>query len=265
MRTGGAALALAAGGAAGVGILASTRAQEATEEAHHPAHWTYEGAEGPEHWGDLDPTYASCSGGTSQSPIDVAGPVGDDLANIEFDYQVISSLTITNNGHTEVIEVPEGSSITLDGVNYPLKQFHFHAPSEHTINGVAEAMELHLVHIKDDDGVLSYAVVGVLLAEGEEHVPLAPVLGSIPPVAGPAQPFEFTIDLNALLPGQLTTYRYSGSLTTPPCTEGVQWLLMTERGAVSPEQVAAFKQVFNVDARPVQPLNDREVIQDTTA
>jgi carbonic anhydrase len=246
----------------GAGTLSPARAaDEATPETGHLPHWTYEGEEGPEHWGELDPAYATCSGGTKQSPIDVTGATEGDLANIEFDYHVVSPLHILNNGHTAQVTVPEGSSITLEGTTYPLKQFHFHAPSEHTIDGVADAMELHLVHITDDGAI---AVVGVLLTESEENAALKSVFEAMPAMAGPEQEVIGSVDLYALLPSQLTSYRYSGSLTTPPCSEGVQWLLMTERQSVSAAQVGAFRKVFITDARPVQPLNDREIGEDTT-
>lgn len=246
----------------GAGMVSSARADEATPEAGHLPHWTYEGEEGPEHWGELDPAYATCSGGTHQSPIDVTGATEADLTNIEFDYHVVSPIHILNNGHTTQVVIPEGNSITLDGNTYPLKQFHFHAPSEHTIDGVAEAMELHLVHITDDGAI---AVVGVMLTESEENAALKSVFEAMPAMAGPEQEVTGSVDLNALLPAQRTSYRYSGSLTTPPCSEGVQWLLLTERQTVSTAQVEAFRKVFIMDARPVQPLNDRELSEDTTA
>jgi carbonic anhydrase len=185
-----------------------------------------------------------------------------DLANIEFDYQIVSPLQIVNNGHTQQVVIPEGSGITLEGTRYPLKQFHFHAPSEHTIDGVADAMELHLVHITDAGEI---AVVGVLLAEGDENSALKSVFEAMPAMAGPQQEVKGSVDLNALLPAQLTTFRYMGSLTTPPCSEGVHWLLMTERSSVSTAQVEAFRKIFGPDARPVQPLNDRDVQEDASA
>lgn len=246
----------------GLGLRGALADDHAAPEAEHAVRWTYEGEEGPEYWGELDPAYATCSGGTQQSPIDVSGQAEADIANIDFDYQVVSPLHIVNNGHTEQVVIPDGSGIRLDGKQYPLKQFHFHAPSEHTVDGVAEAMELHLVHITEAGEI---AVVGVLLAEGEENAALKSVFEAMPAMAGPQQEVTGSVDLNALLPAQLTTYRYMGSLTTPPCSEGVNWLLMTDRSSVSTAQVEAFRKVFGQDARPVQPLNDRTVQEDTTA
>jgi carbonic anhydrase len=248
-------------GDSGPGLARADDATPSAEE-HESAHWTYEGEEGPEHWGELDPDYASCSGGTQQSPIDVSKTNGADIANIEFSYQPVSPLHLINNGHTLQVNIPEGSSITLDGVTYPLKQFHFHAPSEHTVDGRAEAMELHLVHMTDDG---TTAVVGVLLAEGEGNPALTAVFEAMPAMAGSEQEVTGSVDLAALLPEQRTTYRYMGSLTTPPCSEGVDWLLMTEASSVAPAQVEAFRTVFGADARPVQPLNGRTVTEDTSA
>lgn len=262
LKLGSGGLAVAAGlslGYAGRGLV---RAHDATPPAEHQhAHWTYEGEEGPEHWGDLDPTYTSCSGGTHQSPIDVAGANGGDIANIEFAYQTNASLQLENNGHMLQVTVPAGSSITVEGKSYPLKQFHFHTPSEHTIDGRPEAMEMHLVHITDAKEI---AVVGVMLAEGDESVVLKSILEAIPTDIGPKHDLPGELDLNALLPQQRTTFRYSGSLTTPPCTEGVHWLLMTEPMTVSAAQVEAFASIFEMDARPVQPLNDRVITEDTS-
>jgi carbonic anhydrase len=238
------------------------RAGDATPGAtDEQPHWTYEGEEGPEHWGELDADYASCSTGEEQSPIDISEADGADLTDIAFSYQTVSPIRLVNNGHTLQVNIPEGSSIAFDGATYPLKQFHFHTPSEHTIDGRAEPMELHLVHITDGGEI---AVVGVMLAEGEENVALQPVFAAMPATAGPEVEVDGSIDLAALLPTVQTTYRYSGSLTTPPCTEGVHWLVMTEPMTVSTTQIETFRAVFEMNARPVQPLDERTVNEDTT-
>jgi carbonic anhydrase len=239
-------------------------ADDATPAAatEHVIHWGYEGEEGPEYWGELDPSYATCSGGTAQSPINVTKAMDEDLPNIAFSYQIISPLHIINNGHTIQVNVPAGSGITLDGKEYALQQFHFHTPSEHTIDGQGQAMELHLVNKAEDGGI---AVVGVLLSEGEqENAAFQPVFAAMPTAKGPEQEVTGSVDPNALLPETKTTYRYMGSLTTPPCTEGVHWLLMTEPVSLSSAQVEAFRSIFELDARPVQPLNGREIEEDTT-
>jgi carbonic anhydrase len=257
---GGAALSIAGLSLRGGALARHDGTPEAGEA--HAVHWSYEGEVGPERWGALDPEYATCSGGTAQSPIDIAQPTDADLTNLEFAYQTISPLHVINNGHTGQVNVPAGNSVTLDGVSYELEQFHVHTPSEHAIDSQTQAMELHLVH-SAEDGTL--AVVGLLLAEGEENAALLPFFQSLPAMAGPEQEVTGSIDLATVLPAVQTTYRYSGSLTTPPCSEGVHWLVFTEVGEVSAAQVEVFGKVFGANARPVQPLNDRELEEDTTA
>jgi carbonic anhydrase len=252
---------LTAGGAA-LSVAALRFGGRASVRANEGPHWTYEGEEGPEHWGELDPSFASCSGGTQQSPIDVAQVEGSDLADLEFTYAPVSPLHIINNGHTVQVNVPAGNSIVVDGTTYELIQFHFHTPSEHAIGGRAEAMELHLVHRAQDE---SLAVVGLFLKEGAEHATLKPVFEAMPVMAGPEQEVAGTVDLPSMLPLTRTTFRYMGSLTTPPCTEGVHWILFTEPAEVSAAQIEAYHKIFELDARPVQPLNDRTVEEDTTA
>jgi carbonic anhydrase len=233
----------------------------APSTAPSPAHWTYEGEEGPANWGELSADYAACAEGTEQSPIDVANPSEADLANIAFDYRP-APLEIVNNGHTVQVNYAAGSSITVDGSAFALVQFHFHAPSEHTVAGAAADAELHLVH-RADGGQL--AVVGVLLTRGAANDGLAPVFENLPTTVGPSAAVPAaTVDAGHLLPAVRTTYRYPGSLTTPPCTEGVSWLLMTDRVELSADQLAAFTSVIDGNNRPVQPLNEREVVEDTT-
>src|SRR5687767_9593704 len=206
-----------------------------------PAHWTYEGEDGPEHWGELSADYAACAIGQSQSPIDVADPAQADLANITFDYRP-APLEIVNNGHTVQVNYTPGSLISLDGKTFELRQFHFHAPSEHHVNGAPAAAELHLVH-GAADGTL--AVVGVLLTEGAPSSGLAPVMDNLPPQAGPAATVPgVQVDAAAMLPQVRTTYRYPGSLTTPPCTEGVAWLLVTQPLEISAAQLAAYTAIY---------------------
>jgi carbonic anhydrase len=261
--------------ATGVGALAASgvgsrtawqsgaSAQDATPAAPTPtpAHWTYEGEEGPEHWGELDPTYEMCSAGKEQSPIDVVEPTDGDLADIAVSYQPISPMRIVNNGHTIQVNVDPGSSITLDGVQYELAQFHFHTPSEHLIAGQPQEMELHLVH-KSAEGQL--AVVGIMLNEGQANTALAPVFDNMPATAGAEQSVTAMLDPTTFFPAATSTYRYMGSLTTPPCTEGIHWNLLTQPVDISAEQIEAFKALFAMNARPPQGLNEREVVKDTT-
>lgn len=235
----------------------------ANEEASHASapHWTYEGEEGPEHWGDLDASYAVCGTGTSQSPIDVSNPAEQDLANIAFHYQP-SEVNILNNGHTVQVNYDAGSYIELDGVRYDVAQFHYHAPSEHAVDGKLFAAELHIVHKNADGGL---AVVGILLDEGAENAAYKPFIENLPKEKSDAKDAGVTINATDLLPVEQTTFRYSGSLTTPPCSEGVNWLLMTTPVEISADQIEALASLFEEgNNRPVQPLNDRPLAEDST-
>ena len=239
-------------GAAGAGALLFGTG------AYAQPHWGYEGEHGPEHWGSLDPGFAVCSNGREQSPIDLTGAERGALSEIVFEYGP-SPISILNNGHTIQVDYQAGSGLVLDGARYGLVQFHFHHRSEHTVDGADFPLEMHLVHA-DADGAL--AVVGVLVEEGGANEALAPVFRQMPGEAGPAAMVEGTVDAAALLPGRRTTWRYAGSLTTPPCSEGVSWLVMTEPVTASRGQIEAFKALFPVNNRPVQPLNGRRLVTD---
>jgi carbonic anhydrase len=226
-------------------------------------HWTYEGEEGPEHWGELSPDYELCASGTRQSPIDIARPTATDLANVVFDYRP-TPLQIVNNGHTIQVNYAPGSTIEVDGKRYELLQFHFHVPSEHLIDGAASDGELHLVH-RSTAGEL--AVVGVLLSQGAsagDNPALGSVWANLPQAPGPAESVAIEVDADALIPESRLTFRYPGSLTTPPCSEGVSWLLMTEPVGISAAQVGAFSAIIEHNNRPIQPLSDRQLLEDTT-
>jgi carbonic anhydrase len=240
-------------------MLSSACAPQQVEST--PPHWTYEGEEGPAHWGELDKTYASCGTGKSQSPIDVANPSEQDLANISFHYQP-SEVNILNNGHTVQVNYDPGSYIELDNARYDVVQFHYHAPSEHTVDSESFPAELHIVH-KNADGNL--AVVGILLREGTENAAYQPFIGNLPNEK--TDPKDAGVKINAMdmLPSVQTTFRYNGSLTTPPCTEGVNWLLMTTPVDLSMQQLTALDSLFEGgNNRPVQPINDRTLVEDNT-
>lgn len=242
---------------------AAVETSQATDTTMAPAkelpHWTYEGEEGPENWGELAPEYALCADGSAQTPIDITNTVDADLTDPVFSYAV-KEATVINNGHTIQANAAEGNTLTVDGAESPLKQIHFHAPSEHTINGVSAAAEVHFVH-KTDDGVIS--VVGVMIVEGAEaNAAWQPYIDAMVTAEGSETPVE--LDWEAMLPMARTTYRYSGSLTTPPCTEGVNWFLMTETVSLSADQIAAITAAYEGNARPIQPTNDREIDMDTT-
>lgn len=220
--------------------------------------WGYVGESSPEHWDELSSAYSACGMGSDQSPIDLHDAIQADLANVEVHYQPIP-LRILNNGHTIQVNVAPGSHIRLDGEDYELKQFHFHHPSEHTVNGVPAPMEAHFVH-QNDKG--DYAVLGLFMTEGSENRAFRPVWNALPQQQGAEQVMpNVQVDLNALLPTDGNTYRYFGSLTTPPCSEMVKWVIFKDPVEMSAEQLAAFADIFSLNARPVQPLSRRFLLR----
>ena len=226
-------------------------------ESASPAHWSYEGENGPEHWGELDPSYALCADGSAQTPIDVTSPSPTALADPELAYEE-GTADVENTGHTIQANAAPGSALRVGGEEYPLAQVHFHAPSEHTIDGVHSPIEAHFVHKTEDDRL---AVVGVLLDTGESpNDAWQPFVGAL--TVEVDQSAEAELDWRTMLPADASTIRYRGSLTTPPCTEGVRWLLLQQPVALSAEQIAAFETAYSGNNRPVQPLNDRPVQAD---
>jgi carbonic anhydrase len=222
------------------------------------AHWGYEGAEGPEYWGELAPAFHLCGEGRNQSPIDLHGFVEASLTPLVFSYHEGVS-DIVNNGHTIKLDSKAGSSVEVDGHRYELKQFHFHSPSENRINGKSFPLEAHLVHA-DEDGNL--AVVAVVFEEGEANAALQKAWPHMPEKAGETMALPLHISAASLLPDDRDYYRFNGSLTTPPCSEGVLWLVMKQPMSASAEQIARFRHVMHHDNnRPLQPLNARAVLQ----
>ena len=221
--------------------------------------WGYDAENGPGVWSCLSPEFVLCSEGTHQSPIDLANPTASTLPPIAFNYGT-TALNVRNNGHT--IEVASSSEnwIEVDSARYELLQFHFHAPGEHTVAGKSFDMEMHLVH-QDENGTL--AVIGVLIEQGAENAAFAPLWAHLPGAPGPAQHHEnVAINAEDLLPGARHAYRYDGSLTTPPCSEGVKWFVLTTPVELSAAQIAAFTAIFHGNNRPVQPLGERELLVD---
>lgn len=220
--------------------------------------WSYEGDKGPARWGSLHPAFSDCARGAEQSPIDLVDAETHEQRPIEFDYAP-APIVLLNNGHAIQVNYAPGSGMTLDGIRYELLQFHFHHGSEHTVAGVRLPMELHLVH-RSGKGAL--AVVGVLLKEGRENHVLAPIWRHMPARPSPAAVAPASVDAFALLPEERTAWRYRGSLTTPPCTQGVSWVVMTEPVEVSAQQIATYGAVFPDSYRPTQPLNRRALTRD---
>jgi carbonic anhydrase len=216
--------------------------------------WSYDGKGAPSAWGHLQPEFAACSEGKRQSPIDIQDGAKLELDPIKFDYKP-APLRIIDNGHTVQVNFSEGSSITVSGVRYELKQFHFHKPSEERIDGKAYDMVAHLVH-KSSDGRL--AVVAVLMEAGTPNPFIAALWPHLPLESGREVSLpEVMVDLNGLLPETRSYFAYMGSLTTPPCTEGVLWLVMKTPVTVASEQVGIFGKLYSMNARPVQPANGR--------
>ncbi|MBK9229427.1 MAG: carbonic anhydrase family protein [Anaerolineae bacterium] len=225
--------------------------------ASEGTHWSYGGESGPDHWGDLSPDYAACATGVEQSPVDIPADAALNAGDISFSYQP-SAVNIVNNGHTVQVNYDPGSAITLNGVRYDLVQFHFHAHSEHALAGELEPMEAHLVHKNAKGGL---AVVGVLLKAGSENPAYAAVLNNLPAEEGePHAVSGASVDANQLLPTTRTYWRYNGSLTTPPCSEGVQWLVLNTPVELSDAQIAGYTAIYNANARPLQAFNTRAFV-----
>lgn len=220
-------------------------------------HWTYEGAEGPEHWGELAPEFGACSAGKNQSPVNIEKTVTGKLPKLGFNYK--SSVTdIVNNGHTVQANFQPGSFLSVGDRKFELKQIHFHTPSENHIQGREFPLEGHLVHA-DKDGNL--AVVAVMYKFGQAGKGLAKLWKQMPHEAGEKVAFDGAISATELLPRRRGYYYFSGSLTTPPCSEGVSWVVMKNAVDVQKEQVEQFAHVLHhPNNRPVQPLNSRIVI-----
>ena len=220
----------------------------------HEAHWDYEGENAPYRWGDIKSENLACKAGTRQSPIDIRNPVVSEVEPIRFFYDDVP-LKVTNNGHTIQVDYAPGSFIMFGGARYELLQFHFHTPSEERINGRSFDMVVHLVH-RSAQGRL--AVVAVLLSAGREQAMLQTIWNAMPGTRDRTRErLDVSINARQLLPAESPYYSYMGSLTTPPCTEGVQWLVMKTPVEMSRDQIAHFTALYPMNARPLQALNDR--------
>ena len=228
------------------------KSAEKPAEKHATPHWDYVGEMGPARWGKEFPT---CGKGKKQSPLDIKGPFVKQVIDLAPSYKP-GPLTMLNNGHTIQVNIPAGSKLRIDGIAYDLLQFHFHRPSEEQIDGKPMAMVAHFVH-KSAEGKL--AVIGVLLKEGNENPNIKTLWANLPAAEGPPVDIpEVTFNPANLLPKELTFWSYEGSLTTPPCTEGVRFFILRTPVNISKEQVNAFP--FKLNARPVQPQNNREIL-----
>jgi len=216
-------------------------------------HWSYEGHGGPAEWGEIDQAFATCSLGKLQSPIDIRGAKAADLPDIKFAYKP-SALKLIDNGHTIQVNYAPGSSLDVGGTRYELVQFHFHRPSEEKIDGKSHPMVAHLVH-KDADGKL--AVVAVLLDRGGANATIDTIWRNLPKEKGRETSVDATVDAATLLPIEHGYYAFQGSLTTPPCSEEVRWLVLKTPVKITSGEIAAFSRLYPMNARPTQPLNGR--------
>jgi carbonic anhydrase len=229
-----------------------------TSQDAHAHHWAYEGKEGPAEWGKIDTSFAACSMGHAQSPIDIKGATAADLPPLKFDYKAVP-LNIIDNGHTVQITYPAGSKLTVGDKTYALQQIHFHHPSEEHINSQGTDMVAHFVH-SDADGHL--AVVAVLLRQGAENSQLATVWKNIPKEKEKAVTVPGAqVDVTNLLPSDRGYYTFAGSLTTPPCSEGVTWFVLKQQTSISANEIATFAKLYPKNARPIQPLNSRKLLE----
>lgn len=223
---------------------------------HATPHWEYRGPHGTAHWGEMDPAYESCSHGHAQSPIDIRNAQAARLAPLEFSYGHVAP-EIINNGHTIQVNVPKGQSLRIGDHRYELVQFHFHTPSEERVDGKPSAMVAHFVH-RDTEGKL--AVVAALIQPGKGQTGFDTVLAHLPQHAGETLTVAgLELDLAGLLPAGRRYWEFEGSLTTPPCSEGVRWMVLTQPVTVSADAIRNMRRLYPANARPVQPLNGRVV------
>jgi carbonic anhydrase len=238
---------------AGLALCPLCASTSFSEEAHH---WSYDGTTGPDKWGSLDAASRACSAGGQESPVDIVGAISSRLPPLDIQWRKRPD-TIINNGHTIQLNFAEGDTLNVGDRRYVLTQFHFHHPSEHLIGGKAFAMEVHFVHAAAAGG---FAVVGVFIAAGSANAVFNKIVSTMPAEEGPPVPADPAIDPNGLLPARGTYYRYEGSLTTPPCAETVDWLVLANRIEVAEADIARFAKLYPMNARPVQELNRRFIL-----
>ena len=216
-------------------------------------HWSYEGDSGPASWSKINVDWAKCGNGSRQSPIDIRDGMKVELEQISFDYHP-SSFNVVDNGHTVQVGVSGGNYITVQNRMFELQQFHFHRPSEERINGKAFEMVVHLVH-RDAEGRL--AVLALLLERGAPQATIQTVWNNLPLEKFESMQPTILLDPAEMLPARRDYYTYMGSMTSPPCSEGVLWLVMKQPVQASPAQMALFSRLYPLNARPIQPANGR--------
>jgi len=233
-------------------------AAAAAVEAAKPkngTHWTYEGEFGPENWSKINTAWAACNTGNRQSPIDLRDGIKVDLEQINFDYHP-SSFNEIDNGHTIQVNVAGGNFLSVGGTTYELQQFHFHRPGEERINGKGTEMVVHLVHKSYDNKI---AILAVLLERGDANPMIQTVWNNLPLEKHMTVTPSIVIDVNEILPARRDYFTYMGSLSEPPCTENVLWLVMKQPMTASPQQMALFSRLYPFNSRPVQQANGRMI------
>jgi carbonic anhydrase len=235
-----------------VSITASLAAAQTT------APWDYVGKRGELNWGKLDPAYQACSKGHEQSPIDIRGAhLNKSLQPIEFHY-IAGPMTLVNTGHTVEVHVNPGSYIVAGGVRYDLVQFHFHHPGEAAVKGKLTDMEAHLVH-KSADGKLAVLAVRLMEEDGNPNAVLAALWPHLPRTAGATEKVTEMVNAGGLLPADRGYWTYIGSLTAPPCTEGVHWFIFEQELSLSRDQLRAFAALFRMNTRGLQDAHGRRI------
>lgn len=219
------------------------------------SHWSYAGETGPERWASLDEKNAACASGQRQSPIDIVAPFRNAASDLALNYQP-SRAVVVNNGHTIQVNISGENTLQSGGKTYRLLQFHFHSPSEEAVGGRRFPLVAHFVHAT---AAGELAVIGVLFEDGLASAELAPVFANLPSESGQSVELAGALDLRKLLPASLAHWNFDGSLTTPPCSEGVNWFVLQSRGRLSADQIRAFTRLYPDSARPLQPRNAREI------
>lgn len=228
----------------------------AANDKPNRSRWGYLGIEGPEHWGMLTREYMTCEAGSKQSPIDIPlQGLSHRQETLEFHYKT-SELYEINNGHTVQVSHKTGCHVAVNKRAYNLRQFHFHEPSEHHFDGKAFPMEMHLVH---QDATGHILVIAVMMEPGSEHPVLKNLWDWLPDQIGKETSVPIQVSLRKILPANTEHYSYSGSLTTPPCSEGVQWIVLTESIQISKQSLRKFSAIIGDNARPVQSLGNRHI------
>ena len=223
----------------------------------HHAHWGYSGEGSPAHWGELDKKFFMCKYGVNQSPVNLNRFIESELNPLKINYtQRVKS--VTNNGHTIEVKASGANSVNVDNKEFKLLQFHFHTPSENTINGQYFPMESHFVH-KSKDG--EFLVVSIMFKEGEKSSKLQNILNSLDKKIGNENKIKNSFNPKDIFPKKLSYFRYDGSFTTPPCTEGVRWIVLKEPVTATKEQIATMHKIMGDNNRPVQPLKARVILK----